>query len=100
MQNHYDWLNKHFREFCMSVGVTATQFGGDGGIVSHGDKCYSCKGEWEEHGIPFTHGAAIYLLSYFAPFSDEVRNTHSGWVAPSAWVIANYKKFVNNLPNP
>jgi hypothetical protein len=71
---------------------------GDGGIVAHGDKCYSYRSEWESKGIPFEHGVAIYLLTYLRPYSKEVRETSNGWVAPKDWVIANYHKFVNHLP--
>lgn len=93
--SHYDWLNEHFEEFLEALG-------GDwrtcGGIISaHGDKCYSYRDIWYAAGIPFSHGVAIYLLSYIAPWYKEVRDTDNGWVDPFQWVIDSYPKFKKYL---
>jgi len=95
--NHYDYLDEHLPAFFEAVGVA---WEGNGGIiVAHGDKCSSYKDGWEEAGIPFPHGAAIYLLSYCHPYSLEVRDTPDGeWVPPKDWVKANYDRFKAHLP--
>jgi hypothetical protein len=71
----------------------------NGGIVvAHGDKGYCYSDEWEEHGIPFHEGMVVYLLSYLAPWGNEVRNTDHGFVDPKEWVIDNYDKFKDDIP--
>lgn len=90
--NHYNWLEKHFPEFLEKIGL---DFANCPGIVgAHGDKCYGYRYIWKEKGIPFHHGAALYLLTYLSPYNKEVRETDNGWVAPDQWVIDNYSKFL------
>ena len=95
--SHYDYLDEHLPAFFEAVGVA---WEGNAGIVlAHGDKCYTYHYEWEEAGIPFAHGLAIYLLSYCYPYSQEVRETpDGGWVPPKDWVRANYDRFKAHLP--
>ena len=90
--SHYDWLNEHLPDFFESVGV---DWNTCPGIVSaHGDKGYGYRYQWEEAGIPFEHGMAVYLLTYVHPFGNEVRELQSGkWVAPGDWVADNYYRF-------
>lgn len=92
--NHYKWLEQHLPAFFAALGVCYSP----GIITAHGDKCYSYRREWEQAGIPFPHGVALYLLCYERPYSSEVRQTPAGWVAPSDWVVANYQKFREHLP--
>lgn len=94
--SHYDYLNKHLLNFAGRVGVTSEVTNGI--IVAHGDKCYGYRHEWEEGGLHFYHGAAIYLLTYLAPFSQEVRSTDAGWVDPGDWVFDNKDRFLPHLP--
>lgn len=94
--SHYDWLEKHFKAFALAVGVGWAW--ADGIISAHGDKCYNYRGIWQEAGIPFSHGVAIYLLTYLNPFAKEVRETKDGWVAPADWVVRNYGRFKEHLP--
>lgn len=94
--SHYDWLNENLKEFFDGVGINIDYH--KGVIVAHGDKCYGYKHAWEQAGIPFEHGVAIYLLTYFNPFADEVRQTDDGWVDVKQWVIDNYPKFKRFLP--
>lgn len=89
MNNHYDWLDIYFQAFVENCGLNDDL---RGLISAHGDKCYSYRCIWEEYNIPFEHGVAIYLLTYVKPFSEQVRNTKTGWVDPYKWVIDNYKK--------
>lgn len=89
--SHYTWLDIHFETFLAAVGGSWKTCGGI--ITAHGDKCYSYKRLWEDASVPFSHGVAIYLLSYLSPWSKEVRETAHGWVAPCQWVIDNYSKF-------
>jgi hypothetical protein len=96
VNNHYRWLEEWLEPFFIKIGLNKGQH--QGMDRAHGDKAYSYQDKWAEHGIPFQHGVAIYLASYCKPFSDEVRNTKAGpWVAPDAWVIANYERFKPHL---
>jgi hypothetical protein len=93
--NHYKWLEEHLPSFYKRLGME--QDYSSGIITAHGDKCYSYERTWDEHGIPFHHGVAIYLLSYERQYSKQVRNTANGWVRPDDWVIANYPLFKEHL---
>jgi hypothetical protein len=102
--SHYDYLNQNLPAFFDLIAATvegakfcAWQY--NGGIVTcHGDKCYGYREDWEEAGIPFEKGVAIYLLSYCKPFSDQCRETKAGWVKPCEWVISVKDQFINLLP--
>jgi hypothetical protein len=94
--SHYDYLQQHLPAFFKAVGLRESQAWGMAG--AHGDKCYSYRGDWEEAGIPFAQGVAIYMLSYVQPFAWEVRETKKGWVAPGKWVIDNWERFKPFLP--
>lgn len=93
--SHYDWLDVHFYNFLESLATEPNQykFTCGGLIPAHGDKCYSYKHEWDAVGIPFSHGVAMYLLTYMHPWSREVRDTPTGFKSPHKWVINNYEKF-------
>lgn len=90
-QSHYEWLETHLWDFLRKAGVDPQYQRGI--IVAHGDKCRQYEREWAEAGVPFFHGAAIYLLSYCWPYSQHVRETQFGWVAPKDWVIKSYENF-------
>jgi len=90
--SHYDWLEKHLVPFMDQLDMN-TDFYNNGLIGAHGDKCYGYRYQWNEAGIPFEHGVAIYLLTYCNPFSKEVRETDAGWVDPGKWVKDNYPRF-------
>lgn len=89
--NHYTYLEAHFDDFLEALDIDRG-YGGPGMFAAHGDKAYQYRGEWEAKGIPFFHGVSIILLTYIPKYSSEVRATPNGWVAPHAWVIANYDK--------
>ena len=91
--NHYQWLENNFLTFAQSLGVQ----GFEGDITAHGDKCYSYKETWKKAGIPFAHGVAIYLLSFYQPYSKQVRQTQNGWVQPDQWVKEKYFAFRPHL---
>jgi len=96
--SHYAWLENHLQQFFDQV--LPTHYAGVSGlIVAHGDKCEQYKVEWARQGIPFNHGVALYLLTRVAPYCDQVRDTPTGWVAPAAWVVANYDRFRSLLEN-
>lgn len=68
-------------------------------ITAHGDKCYGYKWRWEEENIPFEHGVAIYLLTYFKEYDIREQYERSGkWIDPGQWVIDNYARFRPYLP--
>ena len=94
-ENHYLYLERVMGGFLEEVGVRADW--ADGLIAAHGDKAYSHEQVWSAAGIPFAHGVAMYLLTHVAPFSAEVRNTPSGWVAPEEWVVRNKSRFESRL---
>jgi hypothetical protein len=94
--SHYNWLSDNLIPFLKSLDVRGAEHC-RGYIVAHGDKCYSYRQAWEEAGIPFEHGVAIYLLTYISPFSSESRETTQGWVKPVDWVIDNYERFKPHL---
>lgn len=96
--NHYKYLEKVLPDFFKAVGLNPDLAAGL--EVAHGDKAGQYQVLWEEAGIHFYKGCAIYLLSYCAPFSSEVRQTENGWVSPCDWVIANKDKFMSLLPDP
>lgn len=98
--NHYKYCDKHLPAFFKAAGIDFEK-GYAGVVAAHGDKCYQYKDEWEENGIPFPHGVAIYLIGSTHKFGKELRQTDNGWIAPDDWVIANYEsghKFKNILP--
>lgn len=93
--SHYDYLEMILPKFFKDVGV---DWESNAGIISaHGDKGYGYKHQWEDSGIPFPEGMAVYLLSYVSPYSETVRETDSGWIDPGQWVIDNYDTFRDHL---
>ena len=95
-RSHYDYLEQHMPQFLVDVGLTRDHFCGL--LSAHGDKAYGYRRTWQEAGVHFYHGVAIYLLSYFRPFSQEVRETANGWVPTDKWVIDNIVRFLPYLP--
>lgn len=97
--NHYVWLEENLNAFWIKVLGRSLEDSYCAGIIgSDGDKCYQYRQAWEDAGIPFPHGVAIYMLGSVPPFSLEVRETKMGWVAPKDWVIRMYPKFKKYLP--
>lgn len=95
--SHYDWLRENLISFLQAVGFEDAKYC-QGLIVAHGDKCYCDRDKWEDEGIPFEHGVAIYLLTYLSPWQKEVRETKNGWVDPCKWVTDKYSYFKQFLP--
>lgn len=94
--NHYHWLEKHFQTFLENLGIE-----GDyrGLIGAHGDKCYGFQHVFEEHGVEFSHGVAIYLLTHMGPFSEEVRQRPDGsFVRFPDWFVREKDRFLKHLP--
>lgn len=85
--SHYKYCDKYFVEFAKKLGIDTNT----APIGAHGDKCYSYDSEWEDAGIPFSHGVMIFLISYELPYSNEVRQTDNGFIDVGDWVIENYK---------
>jgi len=94
--SHYDYLNEHLWTFMEAVGVN-TEWN-RGIIGAHGDKAYGYRDYWEENGLHFYHGVAIYLLTYCRPYGHECRETENGWVPAQEWVLKNKDRFLPHLP--
>lgn len=87
--SHYDYLDAILEEFWKEVfGKTASEMFFGGAVSAHGDKCYGYKREWLRVGIPFHHGALLYLLTYTKEFGLTPKHESS------EWVIRNYTKYV------
>jgi hypothetical protein len=78
----------HGGEWAVNAGI----------IVAHSDQCYSYQAIWEDSGVAFEHGVALYLLTYMKPWCDEVRQTDNGWIKPYEWVLDNYDRLKEFLP--
>lgn len=87
MISHYDWLNSNFTKFLENLGVDEDYCGL---ITAHGDKCYSYRQWWEDAGVPFHYGVAIYLLARIRPWSKEIEDKRH---TVGQWVIDNYTRF-------
>ena len=96
--DHYKYLDIAFPMFLENIGIGCRWNNNCGIVTSHGDKEYFYESPWEDEGIPFHEGMVLYLLTYFKPYCDEVRETENGWVAPIDWVIDNYKRFKDHIP--
>lgn len=96
-RSHYKWLDRNLWQFFKKIGIP--QDGNAGIISAHGDKGYQYREAWKAAGIPFEHGMAVFLASYCRPYSDEVRQTSSGWVNTDSWVVEKYGEW-RELLNP
>lgn len=94
--DHYKWLDLYLDVFFQQCGLPPGAHVGS--ASAHGDKCSQYRENWLQNGIPFPHGAALYLLTYERPYSLEARQTPNGWVPPGDWVVTNYLRFQPMLP--
>lgn len=96
-ENHYkfiEYVGTYIQE------MLKLQYNPNDLSVAHGDKCYGYRDEWENAGVPFNHGALIYLFTRMSPYSSQVRETENGWVDVGQWVIDFYKTnplFINSI---
>lgn len=91
--NHYQWLDKHLNNFWIEVFGKSLNDSGFGGVISaHGDKARCYMRRWENAGIPFPHGVAIFFLLYtdLANDEDSMRSCE--------WVIEKYQDYKKYLP--
>lgn len=91
--DHYQWLDKHLNDFWIKVFGKSLNDSGFGGVVSaHGDKAYGYKRRWENAGIPFPHGVAVFFLLYtdLSTEEDSMRTCE--------WVIEKYPEYKKYLP--
>ena len=90
--NHYKWLEKYLPQFWRAVFDKSLDDMGYAGIIcAHGDKAYQYRDEWEDAGIPFPHGVALFMLTYTEKMD---RPKHES----CEWVIDNYQWYVDLLP--
>jgi len=86
-RNHYTYLNMILTDFWIMVFNKTPEEMWCAGIVSaHGDKCDRTNRDWKEAGIPFNHGALLFLLTY-TKLMDYEKCEYS------KWVIDNYPKY-------
>lgn len=98
-KEYFAWLDKNFLNFLGNLGIDCLDKGYSGIIIAHGDKCEQYKKRWEDAGVPYYHGACLYLLSHsFTPWCHTVRKTPKGWIDPCQWVIDHYSEFKDKLP--
>lgn len=106
-KTHYDWLDANLVPFLASlfdsnantVKTAADAESYRGMISAHGDKCSQYRTMWHANGIPFPHGAAVYILSYIPPWSNTCRQVGVGnFVHPDQWVVDNYPFVKQHLP--
>lgn len=91
--NHYKWLDKHLNQFWIDVFGKSLNDLFCGGIVSaHGDKGRGYMRKWQESGIPFVHGMALFMLTYTNIMDEEKHKS-------CEWVINNYEKYSKHLPD-
>lgn len=91
--SHYLWLDKNLNDFWLKVFNKSLNDTGFCGIISaHGDKAYCYRLRWENAGIPFPHGVAIFFLLYtdLANEDDFMRSCE--------WVIEKYEEYKKYLP--
>ena len=91
-KNHYEYLEKHLAAFFERVGINPKM--AKGMAVAHGDKVDGYKKRWEDSGLHFYHGVAIYMLGHYGKFAEECRQTKRGWVDPWKWVVINKNRFL------
>jgi hypothetical protein len=99
--NHYKWLDEHLGTFFSNLEIPTHLYSVQGAISCDGDKVEQYKDAWEDAGVPYVHGAAMYLLLKIPPYSNQVRNgsaTGGKFVSPRDWVIDNYVHFKHLLP--
>ena len=95
--SHYDYLEEVLPDFFEAIGV---RWDFNRGIVgAHGDKAYCYRQKWEENGLHFYHGVAIFLATYCRPYAQEVRETEDGWVYVEDWILRNKDRFLPHLPD-
>lgn len=71
MEDHYGWLEENLPVIFQSLGLNTELCSSL--ITAHRDKCDSAKSLFEQHGIHFYHGCAMYLLGRVEPYCSEVR---------------------------
>jgi len=90
--NHYQWLDENLNDFWVKVFDKSLDDAGCAGIIcAHGDKGRQYKRRWENNGIHFFHGNALYLLTY-THVMDKPKHESC------EWVIENYPKYKDMLP--
>ncbi len=91
-QSHYEYLDANLNSFWKGVfGKSLEQMYCDGISAAHGDKCYQYQHTWQEHGIHFYHGCALYMLTYTDLLGDWPKHQSC------QWVIDNYDKYKQHL---
>ena len=97
-KTYYDYLDANIETFFFNLGINDAMCG-KGLITAHGDKAYSYKSRFEDTGIHFYHGVALYLLTRVRPYCEKVRETADGWVDTCDWICENKDRFLPYLPS-
>lgn len=98
MDNYYKWLDDYLPIVFLNLELEQYVPYCESIIISDADKCYGYESIWNKSNIPFEHGSALYLISKLPPYHEEVRDTPNGWISPDKWVINNYDRFKEYLP--
>ena len=87
-KSHYDYLDEMLNPFWMEVfGETEARMFCGGMVSAHGDKAYSYRSDWDDHGIPFHHGVLLFLLTYTKERGETPKHKSC------EWVIENYARY-------
>ena len=91
-QSHYDYLEANLEQFAKDAGAQCAE-NLSSLIVADGDKCYQYKRQWENGGVPFYHGTALYIISRLPPFESTIDR----WKM-NEWIISVYPTMKQFLP--
>jgi hypothetical protein len=93
----YKYMARALPLFLKSIGCPNWDAWG-GLIRADGDKCTQYRSEWKGKRIQYHEGALVYLLGSISPWSNTVRDTTTGWVNPSDWVVERWNGLREHIP--
>lgn len=87
-------LKNDFPIFLRNIGKENQVSYAESIIICDADKCTQYNEVWKRNGIPYEHGAMIYLITKMKPYCDEARVT----ISASDFVIKHYGEFKKFIP--
>jgi hypothetical protein len=94
-ENQYHFIDRVLPALLEQLGLPSDSCGGLSS--AHGDKFYSLRRDYKDLGYHFNFGAIVGILSYIDPFSQECRDTETGWVCPTKWNLNNLSRFEGDI---